>query len=95
MPANKLLFFFPSISQSNFFIFSLPPAQTRRALQMQKTNRRCKEEFLHFNITIKISFGKRAFVSQLSCPMKSRFEKSFEKSLHLLMALQTKGQKLT
>ena len=33
-PANHLFMFSPP-SQINFFILSLPPAQTRRALQMQ------------------------------------------------------------
>ena len=52
------LFFF-SLSQINFLILLIPPAQTRRALQMQWTNRRCKEEFLHFNVVIKICFEKK------------------------------------
>ena len=36
-PANNLLYFFPP-SHMNVFILSLPPAQTRRALQMKYTN---------------------------------------------------------
>ena len=45
---------FRSLSQIIIFIPLLPPAHTRRGLQMQYTNWRCKEEFLHFNIAIKI-----------------------------------------
>ena len=64
--------FFSSLSQIIFFILSLPPV-----VQMQQTNRRCKEEFLHFNIATKICFEKKAFVFQLSCPIKSCFEEAF------------------
>ena len=71
LPANNLLIFY-SLSQINFFILSLPPV-----VQMQQTNRRCKEEFLHFNIATKICFEKKAFVFQLSCPIKSCFEEAF------------------
>ena len=64
--------FFSSLSQINFVILSLPPV-----VQLQQTNRRCKEEFLHFNIATKICFEKKAFVFQLSCPIKSCFEEAF------------------
>ena len=57
---------------------------------MQLTNRRCKGEFLPLNIVIIICFEKKAFVFQLTSN-----NKLFSKSFCTLMALQTKGQKLT
>ena len=70
-PANNLLIFFLTLSNQFFHSF------TSNVVQMQQTDRRCKEEFLHFNIATKICFEKKAFVFQLSCPIKSCFEEAF------------------
>ena len=48
-PANN-----SSLSQINFFILSLPPV-----VQIQQTNRGCKEEFFHFNIATKICLKRK------------------------------------
>ena len=76
-PANNLVIFFFALSNQFFFILSYLSAQTRCALQMQLNNRRCKEDFFHFNTAIKICFENKAFAFQLSCPIKSSFEKAF------------------
>ena len=61
----------------NLFIFflTLSSTQTRCSLQMQWTNGRCQEEFLHFNIVMKICFEKKGFVFQLSFLIRRCFEK--------------------